>query len=80
MLEILNVHIILKEFGQGKLFSEDYECNLDYVGGQIKSSECKEVSTYTVGSKSRSGPQVIVNQRLTLKSLENGFKSTNTGI
>ena len=59
--------LIFKEFFQGRLFVEDYECNSIVENNMLNSVECRETSTYKVGSRGRLGAQAIVNQQLTFK-------------
>jgi hypothetical protein len=58
---------LFKEFFQGQLFIENHECNSVVNSNILNSVECKETSTYRVGSRGKLGTQAVVKQRLTFR-------------
>ena len=68
----------IPEFYDGRLFMEDYKCKSVVKDNLIDSVDCKEISTFKIGSRGVYGVQTIVNQKLSLKSVSLASILSNT--
>lgn len=70
--------VSFKEFFQGRLFIESYACDSVVENNVLSSVECKETSTYRIGSRGRLGTQAVVKQTLKFVQATSGSASTQT--
>jgi hypothetical protein len=67
-----------KEFYQGRMFIDSYECNAVVLNGLLDNVLCQHVSN--IGSIGLNNPQAIVNQRLKYESSASSSSDYNLGI
>ena len=66
-----------KEFYNGRLFIEKFQCNSYVKDNVVDEVDCSELATYKIGSRATKGVQVIVKQSLKLNSVNPAMNKMN---